>query len=432
MTPSINSGSKLRRRRILYLTHRVPHPPNRGDRIRSYHVLRYLSARADVDLACLADEEVSRESRDELQRLCQRVAIVPLGARQRWWRALAAVLRGRSATEGLFHSSKLQQVLHDWADRTQYDAVLALCSSMAPYFDKLPLRGAKRIVDLVDVDSQKWADYADNARGPAAALFRLEARRVRKLEGRLAQACAALTVVSTAEAELLRSFAHEATVVAVVNGVDLETFRPGPVRDATRAAECVFVGALDYRANVDGITWFCREVWPQVHAKHPDLVLRLVGRRPTAAVRRLSMLPQVQVIGDVAEVVSHLHRARLAVVPLRVARGIQNKVLEAMAAVTPVIASPQALEGLNLVPTEHAYEADTPEQWESAISRLLTSPDECERLATAGRDYVCQHHRWSTCLEPLGQLLGVAQASNVAAPSSVRDAFGISNFVAVP
>src|SRR5689334_23332623 len=212
---------------------------------------------------------------------------------------------------------------------------------MAPYFDKLPLRGATRVVDLVDVDSQKWADYAENARGPAAALFRLEARRVRKLEGRLAQAGAALTVVSTAEAELLRSFSHEAKVVAVVNGVDLETFRPGPVRGATSTPECVFVGALDYRANVDGITWFCREVWPQVHAKHPDLVLRLVGRRPAAAVRRLSMLPQVQVIGDVAEVVSHLHRARLAVVPLRVARGIQNKVLEALAAGTPVIASPQ-------------------------------------------------------------------------------------------
>jgi polysaccharide biosynthesis protein PslH len=430
ITPSLNSSSELRRRRILYLTHRVPHPPNRGDRIRSYHVLRYLSTRADVDLACLADEEASRESRDELQRLCQRVAIVPLGTRQRWWGALAAVLRGRSATEGLFHSSKLQQVLHDWAARTQYDAVLAFCSSMAPYFDKLPLRGAKRIVDLVDVDSQKWADYADNAHGLAAALFRLEARRVRKLEGRLARACAALTVVSTAEADLLRSFAPQASMVPVGNGVDLETFRPGPLRGAS-TAECVFVGALDYRANVDGITWFCREVWPQVHAKRPDLVLRLVGRRPAPAVRRLSMLPQVQVIGDVAEVVSHLHRARLAVIPLRVARGIQNKVLEAMAAGTPVIASPQALEGLNLVPTEHAYQADTPEQWENAISRLLTCPDEWQRLATAGRDYVCQHHRWSTRLEPLGQLLGVSQP-DIAAPSPVRDAFVSSNFISVP
>ncbi len=286
--PGDSPGS---RRRILYLTHRVPYPPNRGDRIRSYHTLRFLASRCDVDLACLADEPVSENTLHTLQSLCRRVAVSPLAKWKRWARAATSLARGRSATEGLFYSPELAARVHAWAIATRYDAVIAFCSSMAPYLDVAGLRNIPAIVDLVDVDSQKWFDYADQARGPARWLFRWEGRRVRKLEQQLAKRAQALLVVSPAEVNLLRQFCPEAPVHAVPNGVDLDYFSPAPDDASVVGFECVFVGALDYRANIDGLWWFCQEVWPQVQARFPAAEFVIVGRRPVPQVQRLAHGP---------------------------------------------------------------------------------------------------------------------------------------------
>src|ERR1700690_848619 len=214
------------RRRILYLTHRVPYPPNRGDRIRSYHVLKFLSTRSDVDLACLADEPVSKECHRMLESMCRRVAVAPLSPRLRWLKGMASLARGRSATEGLFYSQELAGIIQRWAEDTQYDITLAFCSSMAPYLNVGRLRRVPCVVDLVDVDSQKWFDYAGQARRPASWLFRLEGRRVRKLEQQGAGHSQAVVVVSSAEADLLRVFCPDAPVHPISNGVDLDHFRP--------------------------------------------------------------------------------------------------------------------------------------------------------------------------------------------------------------
>jgi sugar transferase (PEP-CTERM/EpsH1 system associated) len=282
---------------------------------------------------------------------------------------------------------------------------------MATYLAAPALQEVPRLVDFVDVDSQKWFDYSENSGRLTRGLFRLEGRRVRNLEQQLAGRSHAVTVVSVAEANLLRSFAPNAPVHAISNGVDLDYFHPQPTNQITARPVCVFVGALDYRANVDGVTWFCQEVWPQVCARFPTAAFVLVGRRPAPQVRRLAALPNVELVGEVEEVLPYLQRARVAVIPLRIARGIQNKVLEALAAGKPVVASPQALEGLDVVPGEHAYQADTPAQWVTAITTLLTQDDECRRLADAGRDFVCQRHCWPACLQPLDKLLRLADSA---------------------
>jgi sugar transferase (PEP-CTERM/EpsH1 system associated) len=290
---------------------------------------------------------------------------------------------------------------------------------MVPYLRGPALRGTPALIDLVDVDSQKWLDYAATSRGPWAWLYRTEGRRLRSLERGLPDWARAVTLVSEAEVRLYHGLREGGPVHAVTNGVDLEYFRPTPVVDEDG---CVFVGALDYRPNVEGACWFCREVWPGVRRRHPAATLRLVGRRPTAAVRRLAEFEGVEVVGQVPDVRPYLNRAAVAVVPLLLARGVQNKVLEALAMGKAVVSSPQALQGVRAEPGVHLVSASTPGSWVEAVSRLLGDRGERLRLGEAGRRFVEERHHWERCLEPLGALLGLDAAGD--APGTLAPGVG--------
>ena len=192
---------------------------------------------------------------------------------------------------------------------------------------------------------------------------------------------------------------------AIPNGVDLEYFRPAGA--ATGEAGCVFVGALDYRPNVDAACWFCQEAWPEIHRRRPETRLRLVGRRPTAAVRRLAAIPGVEVVGQVPDVRPYLSSAAVAVNPLRIARGLQNKVLEAMAMGKAVVASPQALAGLRRRDEAPALCAASTAEWVEVVGNLLDQPERRRRLGAEGRRFVETHHDWDVCLSPFDSLLGL-------------------------
>lgn len=393
---------------VLHLAHRVPYPPDKGDRIRTYQLLRFVARRANVHLACLADEPVNEDTLAVLRSLCARVAVVPVGGVLRRMRALGSLALGRTATEGAFHSPALRAVLDEWARAIRFDALLASASSLAPYLDVPGLRGVPAVVDFMDVDSQKWLDYTAASRGPRAWLYRTEGRRLRRLEAELAARARAVTVVSRAEADLLRQFCTAGDVRVVPNGVDLDYFQPQP---GVGEAGCVFVGALDYRPNVDGICWFCREVWPEVRRRLPQAALAIVGRKPVPAVRRLAGVPGVTVTGQVPDVRPHVARAAVAVVPLRIARGVQNKVLEALAMGKAAVASPPALAALQAEPGTHLLRADSAAEWVEAVTRLLGDADLRRRLGEAGRRYVSEHHRWEPCLAPMAELLGLSPAT---------------------
>ena len=380
---------------ILYLVHRVPYPPNRGDRIRSFHLLDFLARRANVYLGTLADEPLESGTLEALHSRCKEVAIERLG-RWRWLTAAASLTTGRSATEGLFRSSQLRQALERWTQQVQFDAVVVFCSSMVQYLDLPGLQSVPTIVDLVDVDSQKFFDYAATSRGVKKWLYRWEGRRLRKLESSLPSRVQAITLVSHAEAQIYRGFCPNDRTHAITNGVDLEYFQPSGTE--CRPERCVFVGALDYRPNIDGICWFCKEVWPQIRSARPQATLAIVGRNPDPAVRRLASLPGVEVFGSVPDVRPHLAEATLAVVPLQIARGVQNKVLEAMAMGKPVIASPGAAEGLGVVDGEELLIAIDPKHWTASVCRLLADAALRRRIAEVGRQFVEQQHDWEHSL----------------------------------
>ena len=449
-------------------------------------MIRYLAQRMDVDLAFLTDSPVEPETRQVLEKMCRRVTWAQLHPRGRWLNAAWSLATGRSATEGLFRSRQLRRALAAWTRDTHYDTVLVFCSSMVQYLDeRSKVRGVRErharegrvaysltpdtshltpriLVDLVDVDSQKWFDYAMHARGPKKYLLRLEARRLRRLEASLPDRVDAITLVSPQEKELYQSFCPSDRVYAIRNGVDLEYFHPEEsvvsgqwsvgkeqeqeqeqraesreqsTESRERRAEsdsgnsplatsnyqlatatpplspltCLFVGALDYAANLDGVSWFCREVWPAVRREHRDVVFRLVGSRPGAEARRFGSLPGVELVGEVADVRPYLRDAAVVVVPLRVARGIQNKVLEGMAMGKAVIATPAALEGIGAVPGEHAWQAATADEWTQLLAQALSDPARCRSLGAAARRFVEERFCWTTRLEEFDSLPGLRE-----------------------
>jgi len=394
---------------ILYLVHRFPFPPDKGDRIRAYHILQYLAKQGPVHLATLADEHVSEKNHAHLANACGKLAVIPL-YRSRFLRMLWFWATGRTASEGAFESPAMRIILRTWCQTHRYRACLVSASSLVPYLLMPELRGIPAVVDMVDVDSQKWFDYAARRGPPRSWLYRLEGRRLRTLEQKLPAWVQAVTLVSQVEANLYCQFTRTGNVLVVPNGISLEYFQPSP---GISESGCVFVGALDYYPNVDGICWFCREVWPEIRRRKSDAQLSIVGRRPTPAVWRLARLPGVEVVGQVSDVRPYYERAAVVVAPLRIARGIQNKVLEALAMGKALVATPATLAGVSAQPGVHLLQATSSHEWVDAVVGLLQHSSRRSMFRDAGRKYVEENHRWDHCLKPLGQLLAEAPASSL-------------------
>jgi sugar transferase (PEP-CTERM/EpsH1 system associated) len=389
--------------RVLFLTHRTPFPPDKGDRIRTYHLLRQMAARGRVWLGCLADEPVPPESLAALESLCERLAVVPVGRLSRWARAVRSLAAGASLSEGVFASRELVRVLRAWAAEADFGCAVASSSALVPYLRDPALAGVPKVVDLIDVDSQKWLDFAAASRPPKHWLYRLEAARVRKVEQSLAGWARAAAVVSRAEADVYDSVTEVGAATVATNGVDLEYFAPheGGERPGLARSSLAFVGALDYFPNADAAAWFVRAVWPAVRSRFPDAEFRIVGRNPPAAVRALASVPGVKVVGQVPDVRPFVASAAVVVVPLRLARGVQNKVLEAMAMGKAVVAAPASLAALQTVNGVHLLSASAPREWADAVCGLLADPERRRELGEAARRYVEEHHHWECCLQPL-------------------------------
>lgn len=396
-------------RQILYLVHRTPYPPNRGHRIRSFHWLDYLAQRAEVDLAFLADEPLSQKHLGELAARCRRMTWVRTTRLGQRCRGMISLLSGRSATEAAFNSSRLKSALRTWLVETTYDWIIAYCSSMAVYLRGLPVFPSQCIVDLVDVDSQKWLDYAEVTSGPSAFLYRMEGNRLRRFECELDRLAKFLVFVTEQESRIYCTFHATDKIRVVENGVDLEYFDPSALESAGSTGvplRLVFVGAMDYYPNVDGVRWFIQEVWPRIQNKG-DIVFEIVGAGAEKNLCRLvEKTPGVRLVGDVPDVRPYL-RGGIGVVPLRIARGLQNKVLEAMAMGCPVVASPAAVEGLDITVGEDVLSAENCDDWIAQLTQLIQSPERRRQLGCAARAKIESRYRWPERLKTLGELLAL-------------------------
>ena len=392
--------------RLLFIAHRVPYPPDKGERVRAFHEIRALAERYRVTLAAPTRSRQEADAAGAMQEFCEAVITAPAGRIAGLARGAVRLLAGGCVTEGYFYSRHLVRRLAAEARREPFDLVMGYCSSTLPYVLAIP--AAARLMDLVDVDSAKWSAYADRARWPRRWLYTREAAGVGRLERQSAERCDAVLLVSDAEADLLRRAVGAAFALRVrglSNGVDTDTFRPGAVEPADLGpAGVVFTGQMDYRPNVDGVCWFVEEIWPALHREHPAATLTIVGRDPAPAVRRLAASPGVAVTGTVPDVRPYLAGAAAAVCPLRIARGIQNKVLEAMAMALPVVASPEALEGLDVSVGTDILRAGDPAQWRESLGSLLADGPRRRSIGDAARRRVETDYTWPARLAPLVSL----------------------------
>jgi sugar transferase (PEP-CTERM/EpsH1 system associated) len=396
--------------RVLMLTHRVPYPPDRGDRVRSYNVLRYLARRFDVWLACTSDEPVSDEQRRELRSLTANYMIQPISAGYGRLKGLSALVAGGPVTPSYFFRRGLARRVVEWHRMHDFGAMLTFCTGMIGIARAVvradgqpPRRGRLRhVIDLVDVDSCKWDAYRAAARTPMRWVYGREAERIRRIESGRDDRFDGITVVSRAEADLYRRVVGEHPGLTVLRqGVDLDYYRPLPDGD-TRTA--VFVGVMDYRPNVDGIGWFVREVIPRLPGG-PPLRLQVIGQRPAPQVRALADQPGVEVVGAVPDVREYLRTASVVIAPLHIAQGVQTKVLEGMASGRAVLCTPGAATGIDAEPGRHLIVESTAEGWASSLASLLNDRDHRARIAAEARRQVEAVYEWETCLEPLRSLL---------------------------
>jgi len=398
---------------ILFITHRFPYPPNRGDSIRSFHFLERFAAMGSVSLASLYDEEPSEEAREVLGTLCQNVLACRWGHKRRWFRAACAFASGKTMTEGLFFRHEFRRKLKKLVSEVQFDRIVVFCSSMFQYLSVLKGTRNERtrvVVDLVDVDSQKWFDYAEKARGWKRLVFRTEGRRLRRLEIQIGNACSALLAVTADETALYKSFAvgkipDDLRIEAIPNGVKTDFFDPtlpelAEIPEIPR--RLVFVGALDYRANVGGVEWFVENVLPPLRERFADCQFDVVGSNPVASLQHLAeTVPGMNLVGTVPDVRAYLKRASVVVIPLQVARGLQNKVLEACAMARPTVVSPCAGEGIQRLTDDDFRVCAAPEEWVETLTELFNSADDRAELARRGHKLAEQNYGWNAQLAKL-------------------------------
>ncbi len=388
---------------ILFLAHRIPYPPDKGDKIRSYHLLRHLADRHRVHLGCFIDDPADAAHVETLRSLCADVCVRPLDPLRARLRALPALLRGEALTIPYYRDARLARWVRTVMGRIRPVAVVVYSSAMAQYVLGESLDGARLLVDFVDVDSDKWAQYARESAFPFDWLYAREARTLLAFDRRVAQRARAALFVSPREAALFARLAPESAgrIDWWPNGVDTGYFAPrcaGANPYAAADIPLVFTGAMDYRPNADAAIGFVREVFPALRARIPALRFAVVGARPGPAVRELAGIEGVTVTGTVADVRPWIGHAHAVVAPLRIARGVQNKVLEGMAMAKPVVASPQALEGIEAEPGHELLRAEDVAEWIDRLTSLLAPTPEAAAsraaFGAAARAAVESRYTW--------------------------------------
>ena len=400
---------------VLFLAHRVPYPPDKGDRIRSYHLLRHLARDHRLHLACLAWSREEAAAAERLRDLCESVEVIRRTDGRAKWHSLTGLITGRPLTVPYFSSPALRRTVRRRCRRDDIDLVVVFSSGMAQFADRLP--EIPRIIDFADVDSDKWMQYARRTSFPRSLIYALEGRRLRRYEKEVAGRFDSCLVISQAEAALLRSFCPDCPLEVVPNGVDLEYFRP--LKAIPDSRELVFVGMMDYHANVDGVIYFCREIFPLIRRRVPEATFTIVGGSPTPAVRRLARLEGVSVEGYVRDVRSYLGRAAVCVVPLRIARGVQNKILEAMACGRPVVTTGRALQGIQAQPGRDLVVADDAASFAESTAQLLADEALRTRLGRQARTLVEDRYRWERCLRSLDTVIETVRRT-AGRPPNVR------------
>jgi sugar transferase (PEP-CTERM/EpsH1 system associated) len=402
--------------KLLFLTQRLPYPPIKGEKIRPLQILKYLTQWYDVYLGCLIDDPSDVQHIDTIRAMCRDVHVATLDRRVAKLTCLRGLLTGESLSVTFFRDRGLTHWVRDVVENIRPGVIFVNSGNMAPYVLDLP-KHETRICDLADVDSEKWRAYAEAATGPMGLVYRRERAKVAALERRIANQFDVSSFVSEAEASLFRRLAPECAqrVRGVSSGVDHRYFDPRleyfPVFDTTLPTY-VFTGTMDYPPNVDAVVWFATEILPSLRRSVPAAQFYIVGNGPSPEVQRLAAIDGVFVTGRVPDVRPYIAHATAGVAPMRIARGIQNKVLEAMSLGKAVVLTSGALEGIDAQPGRDVLLADTVEDFAAACSRLALN-NEGLPIGAAARLLIVRDYDWSARLGRFDDVLRPAPVGRV-------------------
>jgi sugar transferase (PEP-CTERM/EpsH1 system associated) len=387
--------------KILYVCHRFPFPPKRGGKIRPFNMIRHLSASHEVHVASLVRSAQEAKEGEGLAQHCAHYEMARVRNPVQALRMVARLPMPTPSSMGYFYSPRLARRVRALLAEQRFDLVFAHCSSVAQYVEGVP--DVPKILDFGDMDSQKWLDYARFKPFPLSLGYRLEGAKLEREEKRLARRFDLCTATTRAEWETLEGYATGVPTDWFPNGVDSEYFAPSD--ESWDPDTIAFVGRMDYYPNQECMAGFCARTLPLLRARRPDMKLLIVGADPSPAVRRLGRQPGVTVTGSVPDVRPYLRRSSLMVAPLNIARGTQNKILEAMAMGVPVVTSRVAAGGVDAADPEHFLAASTPEEYAAAILRVAGDPAERRRLSLAGRARMLSHHSWAKSMQRLDGII---------------------------
>jgi sugar transferase (PEP-CTERM/EpsH1 system associated) len=387
--------------KIFFLAQRVPYPPDRGDKIRAFNEIRHLACSHEVHVFCLADGIDDLANVRGLEAHAASVHAVPRSSFKSKARALVALFAGKPFSVGYFDERSLHRLIERERQRVRPDAALVFSSGVAQYveaFGDLP-----RVMDFVDLDSLKWKQYAERSRAPMRWVYATEAARLLSYEQKIARSFDYSIVCTPRERADFERLIPGAPVSCVGNGVDLEYFSTRAI--AKQPGRLVFTGVMDYLPNIDAVVWFCDRVLPLVLRRVPGVTFTICGSRPTPEVQALGSRPGVTVTGRVDDVRPYLDAAEVAVVPIRIARGIQNKVLEAMAMGLPCVSATAAWNGIEVTGDPGVFIADEAEDFAARVVALLTDRGLRERASESARRAVERHYSWAAQLAGLDAIL---------------------------
>lgn len=395
---------------IAYLTHRVPYPPNKGEKIRTFHQIKYL-AEEGYKVSVFSPTSGPNDI-NSLNALKDQYASAVYHAPQRNKLALLqGLLTNQALSISSFYTKALQSQFDDFLESHTVDAIVATSSSMAEYIfrstslAKLSSR-PRLVMDFMDLDSDKWLQYQSIKPFPMSLIYARESRLISQYEKRIHQQFDAALFISQAEVDLfLKHNADLGKLHVIGNGMDTTTFRPSPTPKPTSGPIIIFTGVMDYLPNEDAVTWFVNEGWATLKARHPDARFVIAGMNPSPGVKALSRHPGVEVTGFVDDIMAYYDMAHIFVAPFRLARGVQNKVLQAFACGIPTITTSLGCEGIHSTPGKNVLVADNITATIEKIDWVITHPQEAKHIADEAVDLVKNHYSWESKLAPFKHIL---------------------------
>ncbi|KPJ69799.1 hypothetical protein AMJ44_02140 [candidate division WOR-1 bacterium DG_54_3] len=440
---------------ILFLSHRIPYPPIKGDKIRSFNEVKYLSKEHNLYLAFLIDDKSDLAYLDELRKYCIGLDCDVITPHFQKIRTLPYLITGKPLSVQYFYSKKLQEAIDNRLKESRIDIIICFSSPMAEYVFRSKLwrlgttdventvsdqngparhsasysqirpnlpKHLKLVMDFVDVDSDKWLQYSKFARFPYSWIYNLEASHLAKYEQKVAETFDHSLFVSENEVELFKKQnPHIRNVTAIPNGVDLEYFNSNlcdslqTIMDGNKNERqesishhqpiLLFTGAMDYFANIDGVTWFANRVFPLIKKQIPGIQFYIVGSKPAKEVKALGRNDRIVVTGFVHDTRKYLAKATVFVAPLRIARGIQNKILEAMAMGIPVVATPQASQGIQGRVSQDLLVEEKAEDFAHQVVRLIKDASLREYFRNNAKSLIENKYSWSKNLKILEDLI---------------------------